>query len=49
MCGITGIFDFNSLESKEGLLRRMLGLIRHRGPDGFGIYVNNLAGLAWQG
>jgi len=46
MCGIAGIVDFNSLEPKEDLLRRMLGLIRHRGPDAFGIYVDSLAGLA---
>ncbi|MGQ9647780.1 MAG: asparagine synthase (glutamine-hydrolyzing) [Thermodesulfobacteriota bacterium] len=46
MCGIAGIIDFNSLEPKEPLLRRMLGLIRHRGPDAFGIYTDRIAGLA---
>ncbi|MDH4267375.1 MAG: asparagine synthase (glutamine-hydrolyzing) [Deltaproteobacteria bacterium] len=46
MCGIAGIIDFNKPEPKEALLRRMLGLIRHRGPDAFGIYMENHAGLA---
>ncbi len=46
MCGIAGIVDFNSTERKENLLRRMLGFIRHRGPDAFGIYTDTHAGLA---
>jgi asparagine synthase (glutamine-hydrolysing) len=45
MCGIVGIIDFNNPEPKEPLLRRMLGLIRHRGPDSFGIYVDKITGL----
>ena len=46
MCGIAGIIDFNSSDPKENLLRRMLGVIRHRGPDAFGIYTDRVAGLA---
>lgn len=46
MCGIVGMVDFNNSEPKEPLLRRMLGLIRHRGPDAFGIYTDNSVGLA---
>lgn len=46
MCGIAGIIDFNSSEPQEGLLRHMLGLIRHRGPDASGIYKDKVAGLA---
>ncbi len=46
MCGIAGIVNFNGPEDKEPRLRRMLGLIRHRGPDSFGIYMNGPAGLA---
>jgi len=46
MCGIAGIVDFNGPAPSEGLLRKMLGLIRHRGPDAFGIYMDNFAGLA---
>ncbi len=46
MCGIAGIIDFNSSSPDEGLLRRMLGLMRHRGPDAAGIYLKGPAGLA---
>ena len=46
MCGIAGIIDFSGAKPDEGLLRRMLGLIRHRGPDAFGIYMDDVAGLA---
>ncbi len=46
MCGIAGIVDFGGRKPDEELLRRMLGLIRHRGPDAFGIYMDDTAGLA---
>jgi len=45
MCGIAGIIDHRTPTEKEHLLRRMLGLIRHRGPDAFGIYRNKEVGL----
>jgi asparagine synthase (glutamine-hydrolysing) len=47
MCGIIGILNFmddvNPVE--EELLRQMLGMIRHRGPDQFGIYLDDRVGL----
>lgn len=46
MCGIAGIIDFDSTQPSERLLRRMLGLLGHRGPDASGIYSNGHAGLA---
>jgi asparagine synthase (glutamine-hydrolysing) len=46
MCGIAGIIDFSGKRPDEALLRRMLGLICHRGPDAFGIYMDDIAGLA---
>ncbi len=45
MCGICGIVDFGGKSPDERLLRRMLGLIRHRGPDAFGLYMDGTAGL----
>lgn len=46
MCGIAGIIDFTTKTREEALLRRMLGLLRHRGPDASGIYQDDFAGLA---
>lgn len=46
MCGIAGIADFSDARPDHGLLRRMLGLIRHRGPDAFGIYMDDTTGMA---
>lgn len=45
MCGIAGIVDFGGQRPDETILRRMLGLIRHRGPDASGIYLDNTAAL----
>jgi len=47
MCGLAGIFSFEregeiSLDS----LKRMIAMVRHRGPDGFGFYRDRRAGLA---
>lgn len=46
MCGIAGIVDFTASAPEEGPLRRMIGLLRHRGPDAYGIYRDDVAGLA---
>ena len=46
MCGITGIVNLVGEEPiEEGILRRMLGAIRHRGPDQFGLYLDRKVGL----
>ncbi|RLB39691.1 MAG: asparagine synthase (glutamine-hydrolyzing) [Deltaproteobacteria bacterium] len=46
MCGITGIVDYNKLgEEDKNLLPRMLGIMRYRGPDAFGMYVDDCAAL----
>jgi len=46
VCGIAGIINFDFPEDVENLLGKMLGVIRHRGPDSFGIYKNRSGGLA---
>lgn len=49
MCGIAGFFnirgDNGSIETQE-LLMRMIAPLKHRGPDGYGFYVGQRAGLA---
>ncbi len=47
MCGITGIFHFESQRNVEpSLLKKMADTIRHRGPDGEGYYTKDGVGLA---
>lgn len=46
MCGIAGILNLASDDPvTEGTLRQMLALIRHRGPDQFGVFLDEGAGL----
>jgi asparagine synthase (glutamine-hydrolysing) len=46
MCGITGILNLTEQSPVEqATLLQMLESIRHRGPDGFGIYRDAHAGL----
>ena len=46
MCGIAGIFNFNdSKEVSTDMLKQMLSVIRHRGPDEFGVYRDRSIGF----
>ncbi|HDS29778.1 MAG TPA: asparagine synthase (glutamine-hydrolyzing), partial [Firmicutes bacterium] len=49
VCGITGILNFTSQQAdvRESDLRRMVGSIIHRGPDGNGVWISDdrLAGF----
>ncbi len=47
MCGIAGIFNYNSPTepSMELSIRKMLSVIRHRGPDESGMYLGNNIGM----
>lgn len=46
MCGITGICSLNGPAPISPLvLKKMTGALRHRGPDGSGIYLDDWAGL----
>lgn len=46
MCGITGIFHLDaSRQVSRNLLKKMTDIIRHRGPDGDGLYINGNLGL----
>ena len=48
MCGIAGIFLSPSRSSPAGLdaLPTMLDTLRHRGPDGEGVWLDRVAGIA---
>ncbi|WP_420547789.1 asparagine synthase (glutamine-hydrolyzing) [Curvivirga sp.] len=44
MCGITGYINFNGKPASEIIVRKMADMIRHRGPDDEGTFVDgNLA------
>jgi asparagine synthase (glutamine-hydrolysing) len=46
MCGIAGVLNLaEAPPPEESLVRRMLGMIRHRGPDEFGLYHDARIGL----
>lgn len=46
MCGIVGILNGKKSPPAEAVqLQQMLGVIRHRGPDQFGIYLDDRVGL----
>ncbi|HSS74905.1 MAG TPA: hypothetical protein VLK53_15200, partial [Gaiellaceae bacterium] len=46
MCGIAGIYDLRGRPIADAELRAMNDLIRHRGPDDGGQYVEQGLGLA---
>jgi asparagine synthase (glutamine-hydrolysing) len=46
MCGIAGIIHFaQDAQVDAGVLRRMCGVMAHRGPDDDGLYLNGRVGL----
>ena len=47
MCGVAGIYNYHSAKktSTERSVRKMLSLIKHRGPDESGIYLNQNLGI----
>ncbi len=46
MCGIAGFVNHDGAPADPGVVRGMIGLLRHRGPDGDGVEVFGEAGLA---
>jgi asparagine synthase (glutamine-hydrolysing) len=46
MCGIVGTLNLTTSQPiQEATLRQMLAMIRHRGPDQFGLYLDDQVGL----
>lgn len=46
MCGIVGIVNLIGSPIDQGLLRNMLDMLQHRGPDAIGTYTDKQVGLA---
>ena len=44
MCGIAGLVNFDGELVAPELLRRMVDMIGHRGPDANGVYTNDPVG-----
>jgi len=47
MCGICGIVDYNNNEIQSSEIDEMKTLIKHRGPDDDGSYINHNLGLGF--
>jgi len=45
MCGICGIFDRSGNPVDQGILHKMTAILRHRGPDGEGRFIDREIGL----
>lgn len=45
MCGIAGIIDFKRMQEGPVLIRQMLSVLDHRGPDGTGYYSDGFLHL----
>ena len=45
MCGITGYFKARPAPDNPSLIKSMLAMIRHRGPDEMGYFINNSVAL----
>jgi len=47
MCGICGIINFNSKPAEEKKLLSMMRVMKHRGPDDEGTYIDDNIGLGF--
>jgi len=46
MCGIAGVVNWSGEPIECDVLRRMVGALRHRGPDDQGVFIDHCVGLA---
>ncbi len=47
MCGICGIVNFNMDQVEEAPIRKMMKIMKHRGPDDEGVFLDNNIGLGF--
>jgi asparagine synthase (glutamine-hydrolysing) len=45
MCGITGVFNIDGRPASISVVKKMTDIIKHRGPDGEGFWVNSFIGF----
>ena len=45
MCGIVGFIDQKKKKEKTEIIKNMADMIKHRGPDGEGYFVNDKVAL----
>lgn len=45
MCGIVGYLSFDGKPAQKNIIEEMARLLRHRGPDGQGLYLDGPVGL----
>jgi asparagine synthase (glutamine-hydrolysing) len=46
MCGIAEIYNTSNSPIDKSVLNTMAEVLRHRGPDGYGFFINNSVGIA---
>ena len=47
MCGLCGLINFNREYADEDIIRRMMLLQKHRGPDDDGVFIEKNIGLGF--
>ena len=47
MCGISDIINFNNIHVEEQPIRKMMQVMKHRGPDDEGVFIDNNVGLGF--
>lgn len=47
MCGICGILHFDNKPVQEGSIREMMRIMKHRGPNDEGVFIENNIGLGF--
>ncbi|MBL7909540.1 MAG: asparagine synthase (glutamine-hydrolyzing) [Bacteroidia bacterium] len=47
MCGISGIVNFNEQNVEENSIRKMMALMKHRGPDDEGVFLDKCFGFGF--
>jgi len=47
MCGICGIINFNNATVEETSIRKMMHIMKHRGPDDEGVFMDDNIGLGY--